>query len=112
MSSTKKRYEIFQKASKEGAKGVLFNIVGTTCYSLGVEEEEKAYRIKDALVKSLSVREDEKVSERVQRRHFDFSPFFKDFVPSYYRKPKAVPTPEEDRTRTALQKEVFLGMQP
>jgi len=113
-----KRYEIFQKASKEGAKGVLFNIVGTTCYSLGVEEEEKAYHgeftveldlIKDALVKSLSVREDEKVSERVQRRHFDFSPFFKDFVPSYYKKPKAVPTPEEDRTRTALQKEVFLG---
>jgi lipoate-protein ligase A len=35
--------------------------------------------------------------------------FFKEFVPSYYKKPKAVPTPEEDRTRTALQKEVFLG---
>jgi lipoyltransferase and lipoate-protein ligase len=113
-----KRYEIFQKASKEGAKGVLFDIVGTTCYSLGVEEEEKAYHgeftveldlIKDALVKSLSVKEDQKISERVQRRHFDFSPFFKDFVPSYYKKPKAVPTPEEDRTRTALQKEVFWG---
>ena len=43
MSFMKKRYEIFRRASEEGAKGVLFDIVGTTCYSLGVEEEEKAY---------------------------------------------------------------------
>jgi len=42
----------------------------TNCYSLGVEEEEKAYHgeftveldlIEDALVKSLSVKEDEKI---------------------------------------------------
>ncbi|MEZ0361131.1 MAG: lipoate--protein ligase, partial [Hydrogenobacter sp.] len=113
-----KRYEIFKKASEEGAKGVLFDIVGTTCYSLGVEEEEKAYHgeftveldlIKEDLYKTLAVKED--VSSEVQKQEirFDFSPYLIDFKPSYYKKPKAVPTPQEDRTRTSMQKEVFLG---
>lgn len=113
-----KRYEIFRKASQEGAKGVLFDIVGTTCYSLGVEEEEKAYHgeftveldlIKEDLYKSLSVKEDVKRKEEKREIKFDFSPYLLDFKPSYYKKPKAVPTPEEDRTRTSMQKEVFLG---
>ncbi|WP_340696005.1 carbon monoxide dehydrogenase beta subunit family protein [Hydrogenobacter thermophilus] len=113
-----KRYEIFKKASEEGAKGVLFDIVGTTCYSLGVEEEEKAYHgeftveldlIKEDLYKTLAVKED--ISSEVQKQEirFDFSPYLIDFKPSYYKKPKAVPTPQEDRTRTSMQKEVFLG---
>ena len=113
-----KRYEIFQKASKEGAKGVLFDIVGTTCYSLGVEEEEKAYHgeftveldlIKDTLEKSLAVKEDLSQAQRKESPKFDFSPYFSEFIPPYYKKPKAVPSPQEDRTRTAVQKEVFLG---
>ena len=113
-----KRYEIFQKASKEGAKGVLFDIVGTTCYSLGVEEEEKAYHgeftveldlIKDTLEKSLAVKEDLSQVQRKESSKFDFSPYFSEFIPPYYKKPKAVPSPQEDRTRTAVQKEVFLG---
>lgn len=113
-----KRYEIFRRASQEGAKGVLFDIVGTTCYSLGVEEEEKAYHgeftveldlIKEDLYKSLSVKEDVKREEEKREIKFDFSPYLLDFKPSYYKKPKAVPTPEEDRTRTSMQKEVFLG---
>lgn len=113
-----KRYEIFKKASEEGANGVLFDIVGTTCYSLGVEEEEKAYHgeftveldlIKEDLYKTMAVKED--VSVRVEKGQlkFDFSPYLMDFKPSYYKKPKAVPTPQEDRTRTSMQKEVFLG---
>jgi len=113
-----KRYEIFQKASKEGAKGVLFDIVGTTCYSLGVEEEEKAYHgeftveldlIKDTLEKSLAIKEDLPQVQRKESPKFDFSPYFSEFIPPYYKKPKAVPSPQEDRTRTAVQKEVFLG---
>jgi len=113
-----KRYEIFQKASKEGAKGVLFDIVGTTCYSLGVEEEEKAYHgeftveldlIKNTLERSLAVKEDLSQVQRKESPKFDFSPYFSEFIPPYYKKPKAVPSPQEDRTRTAVQKEVFLG---
>lgn len=113
-----KRYEIFQRASKEGANGVLFDIVGTTCYSLGVEEEEKAYHgeftveldlIKEDLYKSLSVKESIDGSHHKKNQSFDFSPYFKEFIPSYYKKPKAVPTPQEDRTRTAMQEEVFKG---
>lgn len=113
-----KRYEIFRRASKEGAKGVLFDIVGTTCYSLGVEEEEKAYHgeftveldlIKEDLYKSLSIKEDIDKAKGKREVVFDFSPYFLDFKPSYYKKPKAVPTPEEDRTRTSMQREVFLG---
>ncbi len=113
-----KRYEIFRRASEEGANGVLFDIVGTTCYSLGVEEEERAYHgeftveldlIKEDLYKSLSVKED--LQEREDRKEliFDLSPYLGDFKPSYYKKPKAVPTPQEDRTRTSMQREVFLG---
>ncbi|MCS7171748.1 MAG: lipoate--protein ligase, partial [Aquificaceae bacterium] len=113
-----KRYEIFRRASEDGARGVLFDIVGTTCYSLGVEEEERAYHgeftveldlIRDDLYKSLSLKED--VQEQVHRsdRSFDFSPFLMDFIPNYYKKPKAVPTPQEDRTRTSMREEVFVG---
>ncbi|ADC88864.1 Lipoate--protein ligase [Thermocrinis albus DSM 14484] len=113
-----KRYEIFQRAAQEGAKGVLLDIVGTTCYSLGVEEEEKAYHgeftveldlLKEELYKTLKVKEDVWEKPKRQSRTFDFSPYFRDFVPTYYKKPKAVPSPEEDRTRTAVQEEVFLG---
>ncbi|PMP91215.1 MAG: lipoate--protein ligase [Hydrogenobaculum sp.] len=112
-----KRYEAFQKASEFGANGVLFDIVGTTCYSLGVEEEEKAYHgeftveldlIKDDLFKSLSLKE-ETTEFRKSHQSFDFSKHFLDFKPSYYKKPKAVPTPEEDRTRSAMQIDVFKG---
>ncbi|MFN7065511.1 MAG: carbon monoxide dehydrogenase beta subunit family protein [Aquificaceae bacterium] len=113
-----KRYEIFRRASEEGANGVLFDIVGNTCYSLGVEEEEKAYHgeftveldlIKEDLYKSLSIKEDIGKVDTRRSTSFDFSPFLVDFKPSYYKKPKAVPTPEEDKTRTSMQKEVFLG---
>jgi len=112
-----KRYEAFQKASMFGANGVLFDIVGTTCYSLGVEEEEKAYHgefgveldlIKDDLTKSLAFKEDEKEFSK-SHQSFDFSKYFLDFKPPYYKKPKAVPTPEEDRTRSAMQIDVFKG---
>ncbi len=97
---------------------MLFDIVGTTCYSLGVEEEEKAYHgeftveldlIKEDLYKSLSIKEDVKEGTGKRELSFDFSPYLVDFKPSYYKKPKAVPTPEEDRTRTSMQREVFLG---
>jgi lipoate-protein ligase A len=112
-----KRYEAFQKASMFGANGVLFDIVGTTCYSLGVEEEEKAYHgefsveldlIKDDLTKSLAFKEDKKEFSK-SHQSFDFSKYFLDFKPHYYKKPKAVPTPEEDRTRSAMQIDVFKG---
>ena len=113
-----KRYEIFRRASEEGAKGVLFDIVGTTCYSLGVEEEERAYHgeftveldlIKEDLYRSLSIKEDVQECNQRSENSFDYSPYLLDFKPSYYKKPKAVPTPQEDRTRTSMQKEVFLG---
>ena len=114
-----KRYEIFSKASEQGANGVLFDIVGTTCYNLGVEEEEKAYHgeftveldlIKEDMYKVMSIKPDvDTHTQRVKRRNFDFSPHFVDFKPPYYKKPKAVPTPEEDMTRTSMQKEVFKG---
>ncbi|MCS7262590.1 MAG: lipoate--protein ligase [Aquificaceae bacterium] len=113
-----KRYEIFRRASEEGANGVLFDILGTTCYSLGVEEEEKAYHgeftveldlIKEDLYLSLSVKEDAQEQSQRSELSFDFSPHLADFRPSYYKKPRAVPTPQEDRTRTSMQREVFLG---
>ncbi len=113
-----KRHEIFQRASKEGANGVLLDIVGTTCYSLGVEEEEKAYHgeftveldlLKEDMVKVLSVKEDIGDGSKKLKRTFDFSPYFLDFKPPYYRKPKAVPSPEEDLTRTSMEREVFKG---
>ncbi|MDW8032792.1 MAG: carbon monoxide dehydrogenase beta subunit family protein [Aquificaceae bacterium] len=113
-----KRYEIFKKASEKGAGGVLFDIVGTTCYSLGVEEEERAYHgeftveldlIKEDLHRSLSLKKDLQKEPQRSGVNFDFSPHLLDFKPPYYRKPKAVPTPQEDRTRTSMQKEVFLG---
>lgn len=113
-----KRYEIFRKASEQGAKGVLFDIVGTTCYSLGVEEEEKAYHgeftveldlIKEDLYKTMSIKEDVDTYQERSKVDFDYSPYLVDFKPSYYKKPKAVPTPQEDRTRTSMQKEVFKG---
>ncbi|MDW8237838.1 MAG: carbon monoxide dehydrogenase beta subunit family protein, partial [Aquificaceae bacterium] len=109
-----KRYEIFNRASREGAKGVLFNIKGTTCYSLGVQEEERAYHgeftveldlIPEVLSKTLGVKEDVEVHSQDQL-NFDFSPYFKRFSPPYYKKPRAVPTPAEDKTRLS---DVFLG---
>jgi len=91
-----KRYEAFQKASMFGANGVLFDIVGTTCYSLGVEEEEKAYHgefsveldlIKDDLTKSLAFKEDKKEFSK-SHQSFDFSKYFLDFKPPYYKNQK------------------------
>ncbi|MFN3813861.1 MAG: lipoyl protein ligase domain-containing protein [Aquificaceae bacterium] len=113
-----KRYEIFQKAMQEGANGVLFDIVGTTCYSLGVEEEEKAYHgefsveldlLKEDIHKAVAVKEDVKADRGTTLKNFEFSQHFLEFKPIYYKKPKAVPTPQEDRTRTAVQREVFKG---
>jgi len=113
-----KRYEIFRKASEIGAKGVLFDIVGTTCYSLGVEEEERAYHgeftveldlMKEELYMSMEMKEDVEGSHTRKEQSFTLSPYFEDFKPSYYKIPKAVPTPQEDRTRTSMQKEVFRG---
>ncbi len=107
-----KRYEVFK-----GTKGVLLDIVGTTCYSLGVEEEERAYHgeftveldlIKDTMENSLRIKEDG-LELRKESLSFDFSLYFSQFIPPYYKKPKAVPSPLEDRTRVAVQKEVFLG---
>ncbi len=113
-----KRYEIFQKAMQEGANGVLFDIVGTTCYSLGVEEEEKAYHgefsveldlLKEDIYRAVSVKEDVKVGRETAQKKFELSQYFLEFKPTHYKKPKAVPTPQEDRTRTAMQREVFKG---
>ncbi|MEN3034602.1 MAG: carbon monoxide dehydrogenase beta subunit family protein [Aquificaceae bacterium] len=109
-----KRYEIFSRASREGAKGVLFNIKGTTCYSLGVQEEEKAYHgeftveldlIPQTLNKTMEIKKDIETHSQTQFS-FDFSPYFRRFSPPYYKKPKAVPTPLEDKTRLS---DVFLG---
>ncbi|RME07715.1 MAG: lipoate--protein ligase, partial [Aquificota bacterium] len=65
--------------------------------------------IKEDLYNSLSIKEDAEEKENRRETSFGFSPYLADFRPEYYRKPKAVPTPQEDRTRTSMQREVFLG---
>ena len=102
-----KRYEIFSKAREWGAGGVLLDILGTTCYSLGVEEEEKAYHgefqveldlpLEDAQ-KVLSLKE--KGSSPSGQREQEIPepvPALRDLFPPHYVPPKALPTPSEDR---------------
>ena len=109
-----KRYEIFKKAKEWGANGVLIDIIGTTCYDLGVEEEEKAYHGEFQVELDLYVEDSEKilaikktVSENGRRKKERPvpSPYLKDFIPEYYRIPKVAPGPEEDRTRLPIVKE-------
>ncbi|MDQ7037623.1 MAG: carbon monoxide dehydrogenase beta subunit family protein [Aquificota bacterium] len=109
-----KRYEIFRKAKEWGANGVLIDIIGTTCYDLGVEEEEKAYHGEFQVELDLYVEDSEKIlslKETVARNGKKKkerpvpSPHLKDFIPEYYRIPKVAPGPEEDRTRLPIVRE-------
>ena len=115
-----KRYEIFKKAMDWGANGVLIDITGTTCYDLGVEEEEKAYRGEFQVELDLLVEDSEKLlslKEKVEehngrrgRERPEPSEPLKDFIPEHYEIPKAVPGPEEDRTRLPMLEEVDEGV--
>ncbi len=110
-----KRYEIFSKAKEWGANGVLIDISGTTCYSLGVEEEEKAYRGEFQVELDLLVKDSERILSVKERMKNDngerrkgrpnLAEPLKDFLPERYRIPKVVPGPEEDRTRLLIAKE-------
>ncbi|NPA41542.1 MAG: DUF116 domain-containing protein [Aquificae bacterium] len=110
-----KRYEIFRKAKEWGANGVLIDIIGTTCYDLGVEEEEKAYHgefqveldlfVEDS-AKLLSLKEKvEDHHQREKRERPQPADPLKDFIPEYYKIPKVVSGPEEDKTRLPIVKE-------
>jgi lipoate-protein ligase A len=109
-----KRYEIFKKAKELGANGVLIDIEGTTCYDLGVEEEEKAYHGEfqvelDLFVEDsqrlMSVKEVRKRAEsRVGKEKPTPTALMESFKPPYYKIPKVAPGPEEDRTRLPLLK--------
>ena len=110
-----KRHEIFKKAKEWGANGVLIDIIGTTCYDLGIEEEEKAYHGEFQVELDLYVEDSEKilsVKEKIGERNgknkkekpIPAEPL-KDFIPEYYKIPKVVPGPEEDRTRLPIVKE-------
>ncbi|WP_457600554.1 lipoyl protein ligase domain-containing protein [Hydrogenivirga sp.] len=110
-----KRYEIFRKAKDWGANGVLIDIVGTTCYDLGVEEEEKAYHGEFQVELDLFVEDSEMIlslKEKVEKHNVKQkrekptpAEPLKDFIPEYYKVPKAVSGPEEDRTRLPIVKE-------
>ena len=110
-----KRYEIFRKAKEWGANGVLIDIIGTTCYDLGVEEEEKAYHGEFQVELDLFVEDSEKLlaplkkvedqHEKQKRERPNPSEPLKEFIPEYYKIPKAVSGPEEDRTRLPIVKE-------
>lgn len=102
-----KRYEIFSKAKEWGAGGVLLDILGTTCYNLGVEEEEKAYHgefqveldlpLEDARkVLSLKGRWTPSAGQRERKLPEPVSAF-RDLFPPHYAPPKALPAPSEDR---------------
>ncbi|RLJ70298.1 lipoate-protein ligase A [Hydrogenivirga caldilitoris] len=110
-----KRYEIFRKAKDWGANGVLIDIIGTTCYDLGVEEEEKAYHGEFQVELDLFVEDSQKIlslkekveehDERQKRERPQPAEPLRDFIPEYYKIPKAVSGPEEDRTRLPIVKE-------
>jgi lipoate-protein ligase A len=110
-----KRYEIFSKAREWGANGVLIDILGTTCYDLGVEEEERAYHGEFQVELDLFVEDSEKIlslkekvennGDREKRERPLPAPPLKDFIPEYYKIPKAVSGPEEDRTRLPIVKD-------
>ena len=110
-----KRYEIFRKAKDWGANGVLIDIIGTTCYDLGVEEEEKAYHGEFQVELDLFVEDSEKIlslkekvedhREREKRERPQPAPALSTFIPEYYKIPKVVSGPEEDRTRLPIVKE-------
>lgn len=118
-----KRYEIFKKASQEGSNGVLIDIKGTTCYSLGVEEEEKAYHgefraeldlfVKESeiLLNTVKTSQDHNINKNFEtfeqnNKNIEFSKYFKEFIPPYYKKPKAIPSLKENLTRSYIQKEL------
>ena len=110
-----KRYEIFRKAKEWGANGVLIDIIGTTCYDLGVEEEEKAYHGEFQVELDLFVEDSEKLlslkekveehSTKQKKERPTPSEPLGEFIPEYYKIPKAVSGPEEDRTRLPIVKE-------
>ncbi len=110
-----KRHEIFTKAKEWGANGVLIDIIGTTCYDLGIEEEEKAYHGEFQVELDLFVEDSEKllsIKEKVsssngskKKSRPEPSEYLREFIPSHYRIPKVVPGPEEDRTRLPIVKE-------
>ncbi len=110
-----KRYEIFRKAKEWGANGVLMDIEGTTCYDLGVEEEEKAYHGEfqvelDLFVKDsenlLSVKEIRKENVRkVGKEKPVPTELLEIYKPPYYKIPKVAPGPEEDRTRLPVMRD-------
>ncbi len=110
-----KRYEIFRKAKEWGASGVLIDIIGTTCYDLGVEEEEKAYHGEFQVELDLYVEDSERIlsiketvgspNGRKKKPKPIPSPYLKEFIPKSYRIPKVAPGPEEDRTRLPIVRE-------
>jgi len=109
-----KRYEIFSKAKEWGANGVLIDIQGTTCYSLGVEEEEKAYHGEFQVELDLYVEDSEKLlslkeKRETQKRSSALKPVpneeLKKFFPRYYRVPKVAPGPREDMSRLPIMKD-------
>jgi len=98
-----KRYEIFSRAKEWGAGGVLS---GTTCYSLGVEEEEKAYHGEFQVELDIPLKDSERILSLKERGERVETPSEKvpqpvkalgDLLPEGYEPPKALPTPAEDR---------------
>ncbi len=106
-----KRYEGFEKA---GAPGVLFDIAGTTCYDLGVEEEQKAYHgefrveldlYKDDMVNAMTFvggrAETPPAPLRGAKVRRCPTHALARFLHKDYKKPTALPHPGEDMTRMA-----------
>ncbi|HIQ31315.1 MAG TPA: lipoate--protein ligase [Aquifex aeolicus] len=110
-----KRYEIFRKAKEWGAGGVLIDIAGTTCYDLGVEEEEKAYHGEFQVELDLFVEDSEKLMSLKERIHNhggrekgkrpEPAEELEVFIPESYKYPKVAPGPQEDRTRLPIVKD-------
>ncbi|NPA33010.1 MAG: DUF116 domain-containing protein [Aquificae bacterium] len=110
-----KRYEIFKKAKEWGANGVLIDIKGTTCYSLGVEEEEKAYHGEFQVELDLYVEDTQRLlavksdSPSLQKRKSAQKPVPNEnllhLFPPRYKTPKVAPGPQEDMSRLPIVKE-------
>ncbi len=101
-----KRYEIFSRAKEWGAGGVLLDILGTTCYSLGVEEEEKAYHGEFQVELDIPLEDSEKIlSLKEVRARAETPPesvpepveALRHLIPESYEPPRALPAPAEDR---------------